>query len=39
MVVIRPLLMPRPSFSTLAMGARQLVVHEALEMMLCLAES
>src|SRR6187431_43680 len=32
-VVIRPRLMPHLSFSTLAIGARQLVVHEALEMM------
>src|SRR5690554_752804 len=31
-VVIRPRLMPHLSFSTLATGARQLVVHEALEM-------
>src|SRR5262245_11399745 len=30
-VVIRPRLMPHLSFSTLAIGARQLVVHEALE--------
>src|SRR3982751_123751 len=32
-VVIRPRLMPNASLSTLATGARQLVVHEALEMM------
>src|SRR5512134_1556762 len=32
-VVIRPRLMPHLSFSTLASGARQLVVHEAFEMM------
>src|SRR6476659_7321670 len=32
-VVIRPRLMPKVSLSTLATGARQLVVHEALEMM------
>src|SRR3546814_4331761 len=31
-VVIRPRLMPHLSLSTLAIGARQLVVHEALEM-------
>src|SRR5512143_18368 len=31
-VVIRPRLMPQVSFSTLATGARQLVVQEALEM-------
>src|SRR5512133_4176114 len=31
-VVIRPRLMPHLSLSTLATGARQLVVHEALEM-------
>src|SRR3954469_20871594 len=30
-VVIRPRLMPHLSFSTLASGARQLVVHDALE--------
>ena len=30
-VVIRPSLMPKQSFRTLAMGARQFVVHEALE--------
>ena len=32
-VVIRPRLMPNLSFSTLATGARQLVVQEAFEMM------
>src|SRR5471032_184211 len=32
-VVIRPRLMPHLSFSTLATGARQLVVHDALLMM------
>src|ERR1700712_3530494 len=32
-VVIRPRLMPHLSCMTLAMGARQLVVHEAFEMM------
>src|SRR6185436_10422494 len=32
MVVIHPFLMPNESWSTLARGARQLVVHEALEM-------
>src|SRR5512134_1094926 len=32
-VVIRPRLMPKVSFRTLATGARQLVVQEALEMM------
>src|SRR6516164_8186530 len=32
-VVIRPRLMPKASCSTFATGARQLVVHEALEMM------
>ena len=31
-VVIRPRLMPQVSFSTLATGARQFVVHEAFEM-------
>ena len=34
MVVIQPFLMPNFSCSTLANGARQFVVHEALEMML-----
>ena len=32
-VVIRPRLMPKVSLRTLATGARQFVVHEALEMM------
>ena len=32
-VLIRPRLMPQLSFSTLAIGARQLVVHEAAETM------
>src|SRR5262245_11860079 len=31
-VVIRPLLMPRPSCSAFAIGARQFVVHDAFEM-------
>jgi len=31
-VVMRPRLMPHVSFSTLAIGARQFVVHEAFEM-------
>ena len=31
MVVMKPDLMPHRSFSTLATGARQLVVHEAFE--------
>ena len=31
--------MPNESFSTFATGARQLVVHDAFEMMLCLAGS
>src|SRR6476469_9103673 len=39
MVVIRPLTMPSPSSSAFAIGARQLVVHEALEMMLWLVGS
>jgi hypothetical protein len=34
-VVIKPRLMPNVSLSTLATGARQFVVHEALEMMAC----
>ena len=34
-VVIRPHWMPMPSFSTLASGARQLVVHEAFETTVC----
>ena len=36
MVVIRPLSMPSSRCSTWATGARQLVVHEALEMIWCL---
>lgn len=32
---MRPLTMPNSSLSTLAMGARQFVVHEALEMIVC----
>ena len=32
-VVMRPRLMPKASFSTLATGARQFVVQEAAEMM------
>ena len=39
MVVIRPLTMPKLSSSTLAIGATQFVVHEALEMMSCAAGS
>ena len=35
-MVIRPCSMPKASLSTLATGARQLVVQEALEMMWCL---
>src|SRR5205809_7861929 len=35
MVVIVPLLMPKVSCKTLATGARQFVVHEALETTLC----
>src|SRR2546427_11064755 len=35
MVVIVPLLMPKVSCETLATGARQFVVHEALETTLC----
>ena len=38
-VVIKPVSMPKESLRTLATGARQLVVHEALERMLCLAGS
>ena len=34
-VVIHPLRMPNRSWITLATGARQLVVHDALEMMWC----
>ena len=33
-VVMRPLMMPKLSSSTLAKGARPLVVHDALEMIL-----
>src|SRR3954464_1045019 len=39
MVVIVPLWMLKLSFTTLVMGARQLVVQLALEMMLCFAGS
>src|SRR5580693_1321577 len=39
MVVIRPLTMPKFSSSTLAIGATQLVVQEALEMISCAAGS
>src|SRR6516225_2762125 len=35
MVVIDPFWIPKLSYSTLTTGARQLVVHEALETMLC----
>src|SRR3989304_9167295 len=35
MVVIRPFSIPNLSLSTFAIGARELVVHEALEMILC----
>src|SRR3954466_3136123 len=38
-VVIRPSSKPKASWITLAMGARQLVVQEALETMVCLAGS
>ena len=38
-VVIRPLTMPTVSLRTLAIGARQLVVHEALEITVSLAFS
>ncbi len=38
-VVIRPRSMPNVSWSTFAIGARQLVVQEALEMMVCFAGS
>src|SRR5256885_1253576 len=34
-VVMRPRLMPKLSFNTLAIGARQLVVQEAFEMIAC----
>ena len=39
MVVIRPFSMPKASLRTLAIGARQLVVQEALEMTCALAAS
>src|SRR5919197_5388963 len=39
MVVIVPLTILKLSCTTLAIGARQFVVHDALEMMLCLAGS
>src|SRR6266478_9205141 len=39
MVVMVPLLMPKVSCKTLATGARQFVVHEALETTLCFAGS
>src|SRR6058998_1124321 len=39
MVVIWPLTIPKLSFTTLARGARQFVVQEALDTMLCLAGS
>ena len=39
MVVMVPLSMPKPSSSTLATGARQLVVQLALEMTSCRAVS
>src|SRR5262245_61417909 len=39
MVVIRPSSRPKASWMTLAMGARQLVVQEALETTVCLAGS
>ena len=39
MVFMNPRLMPNVSSSTLATGARQFVVHEALEMMWCLSLS
>ncbi len=35
MVVIRPLTMPSSSLSAFAIGARQFVVHEALEITWC----
>src|SRR6201996_9255538 len=37
MVLIRPSSIPNLSFSTLAIGAKQLVVHEALDTMVCSA--
>ncbi len=39
MVVIHPLRMPKRSWTTLASGARQFVVHDAFEMMWCFAAS
>jgi hypothetical protein len=39
MVVIRPRSMPNASSMVLAIGARQFVVHDALEMMLSFAGS
>src|SRR5271154_610108 len=39
MVVMMPLAMPKVSWRTLTTGARQLVVQDALEMMLCFAAS
>ena len=39
MVVIQPLVMPKLSCSTLANGARQLVVHDAFEITTCFAGS
>src|SRR5206468_12749551 len=38
-VVMNPCLNPKLSMTTLTTGTRQLVVHDALEMMLCLAGS
>src|SRR3954470_6505498 len=38
-VVIRPLTMPNSSLSTFAIGARQLVVQDAFEMIVCAAPS
>ena len=38
-MVIRPLSMPNESLMTLAIGARQFVVHDALLMMMCVAGS
>jgi hypothetical protein len=39
MVVMKPRSTPKVSWRTLTTGARQFVVHEALEMMWCLAGS
>ena len=39
MVVISPLTMPNSSWSALAIGARQLVVQDALEITVCAAGS